>query len=35
MKRDYKLYLEDIKESIKQIEDYTKNVSQEEFNKNK
>jgi len=35
MKRDYKLYLNDIKESIQQIEEYTKNMSQEEFSKNK
>lgn len=35
MKRDYKLYLKDINESIKDIENYMKNVSEEEFNKNK
>ena len=35
MKRDYKLYLNDIKESIKQIEEYTKGISQEEFANNK
>ncbi len=35
MKRDYKLYLNDIKESIGQIERYLKGISQEEFNKNK
>ncbi len=35
MKRDYKLYLNDIRESIQQIENYMGNVSQEEFNKNK
>lgn len=35
MKRDYKLYLNDIKESIEQIENYLRNISQEEFNKNK
>ena len=35
MKRDYKLYLSDMKESIKNIEEYMKGVSQEEFNKNK
>lgn len=35
MKRDYKLYINDIKESIKDIEDYTRGISQEEFNKNK
>ncbi|MEK6928156.1 MAG: DUF86 domain-containing protein [Nanoarchaeota archaeon] len=35
MKRDYKLYLKDIKEGISQIENYMKNISEEEFNKNK
>ena len=35
MKRDYKLYLDDIKDCINQIEIYIKNVSEEEFNKNK
>ncbi|MEK6861005.1 MAG: DUF86 domain-containing protein [Nanoarchaeota archaeon] len=35
MKRDYKLYLNDIKECIKQIEEYLKNISEEEFKKNK
>ncbi len=35
MKRDYKLYLQDIKESIKQIEEYMLNVSEENFRKNK
>ena len=35
MKRDYKLYLNDIKESIAQIEEYLKGISLEEFNKNK
>ncbi|MEK6924629.1 MAG: DUF86 domain-containing protein [Nanoarchaeota archaeon] len=34
MKRDYKLYLQDIKESINQIESYLKGISQVEFNKN-
>lgn len=34
MKRDYKLYLNDIKESIKQIEGYMRDVSEEEFKKN-
>lgn len=33
MKRDYKLFIEDIKGSIKQIEEYTKNVSEEQFKK--
>ncbi|MDO8528766.1 MAG: DUF86 domain-containing protein [Nanoarchaeota archaeon] len=31
MKRDYKLFIKDIKESIKQIEEYTKNISEEQF----
>src|SRR3989344_6428061 len=35
MKRDYKLYINDIKESINQIEEYTKGVSEEEFKKDK
>lgn len=35
MKRDYKLYLQDIRESIKQIEEYLKGISQEEFIKDK
>ncbi|MDP1696019.1 MAG: DUF86 domain-containing protein [archaeon] len=35
MKRDYKLYLSDISDCIKQIEEYMKGVSHEEFNKNK
>ena len=35
MKRDYKLYLNDIKDCIKQIEEYLKNISEEEFKKNK
>ncbi len=35
MKRDYKLYLNDIRESIQQIEEYLKGVSEEDFNKNK
>jgi len=35
MKRDYKLYINDIRESIVQIEDYLKNVSEEGFKKNK
>ncbi|MEK6894397.1 MAG: DUF86 domain-containing protein [Nanoarchaeota archaeon] len=34
MKRDYKLYLQDIKKSINQIESYLKGISQVEFNKN-
>lgn len=33
MKRDYKLYLQDIKDSIKQIEEYTLGVSDEQFKK--
>lgn len=35
MKRDYKLYLSDIKESIQQIETYMRGVSEEDFKKNK
>ncbi len=35
MKRDYKLYLNDIKESIQQIEEYMRGVSEENFRKNK
>ena len=35
MKRDYKLYIQDIKDSIKQIEEYTKNISEEDFKKDK
>jgi len=35
MKRDYKLYLNDIKESIKQIEEYIRDISEEEFEKDK
>ena len=31
MKRDCKLYINDIRESIKRIEEYLKNVSEEEF----
>ena len=35
MKRDYKLYIEDIKDSISQIEEYIKNVSEEVFRKDR
>jgi uncharacterized protein with HEPN domain len=35
MKRDYKLYLNDIKNSISQIEKYVGNISEEEFKKSK
>jgi len=35
MKRDYKLYINDIRESIKQIEEYLQGVSEEEFKKDK
>lgn len=35
MKRDYKLYIDDIRESVKDIESYVKGVSEEAFNKNK
>ena len=34
MNRNYKLFLKDINESIKQIDEYTKNISGEEFKKN-
>ena len=34
MKRDYKLYLSDIKESIEQIEIYLYGISEEYFKKN-
>ncbi len=34
MKRDYKLYLNDIRESIKQIESYIHNISETDFNNN-
>jgi uncharacterized protein with HEPN domain len=33
MNRDYKLFIEDIKESIKQIGEYIKNISEEQFKK--
>ena len=32
--RNYKLYLEDIKKSLDKIEEYTKNISEEEFKQN-
>ena len=35
MPREYKLYIEDITESIKNIEDYTKSVTHDSFVKNK
>jgi len=35
MKRDYKLFLNDIRESIKQIEEYLNGVTQEQFMKDK
>ncbi len=35
MKRDYKLYLQDIRDSIANIEEYMKNVSEEDFKKDK
>ena len=35
MKREYKLYLDDIRECIKDIEKYMKGISFEEFTKNK
>ena len=34
MKRDYKLYLQDIRECISQIEKYTKGISENEFGNN-
>lgn len=34
MNRDYKLFIKDIEKSINQIEEYTKNISEEEFKKN-
>jgi len=33
MNRNYKLFLNDIEESIKQIEEYIKNISEEQFQK--
>ena len=33
MNRNYKLFIKDIKESIKQIEYYIKNISEEQFKK--
>jgi uncharacterized protein with HEPN domain len=35
MKRDYKLYINDIRESIKQIEEYMNGISEREFMKDK
>lgn len=35
MKRDYKLYLEDIKDCIRQIKIYLYDISEQEFNNNK
>ncbi|MEK6913242.1 MAG: DUF86 domain-containing protein [Nanoarchaeota archaeon] len=35
MKRDYKLYINDIRESIKQIEEYMHGISEREFMKDK
>ncbi len=35
MKRDYKLYLTDIGESIRDIENYTQGISEEQFKNNK
>src|SRR3989344_6514933 len=35
MKRDYKLYLNDIRESIQRIEEYAHHISEENFKKNK
>ena len=33
MNRDYKLFIGDIKDSIKQIEEYTRDISEEQFKK--
>ncbi len=33
MNRDYKLFIKDIKECIQLIEEYTKNISEEQFKK--
>ena len=35
MKRDYKLYIKDILESIKQLREYTNGTSEEQFTKDK
>jgi len=35
MKRDYKLFIEDIRNSIKDIEDYMKDISEEQFKSDK
>jgi len=35
MKRDYKLFINDIRESVAQIEEYLKGISREQFMKNK
>ncbi len=35
MRRDYKLYINDIRESVIQIEEYMKNVSEKDFKNNK
>ena len=35
MKRDYKLYINDIRESVALIEEYIKDTSEKEFIKNK
>ncbi len=35
MKRDYKLYINDIRDSIKQIEEYLQDISEGEFMKDK
>lgn len=34
MKRDYKLYLQDIRDCIKQIETYLQDINEDSFNKN-
>lgn len=35
MKRDYKLFIDDIRESIRLIEEYTKNISEQQFKQDK
>ncbi len=35
MKRDYKLYIDDIRDSIKQIEEYMRGISEADFMKDK
>ena len=35
MKRDYKLYLQDIRDSVKYIEEYVMDISEEDFKKDR